>query len=127
MQRLAGLLCSILLVFSLTAWTPTDACTLTLNGAAVTPLGPSMSAANCRQLSSAMTLAWKVRGKRITFEVQAATKGWVSVGVNSRSSMRNADVAIGWVDGSRTNHLVVSLILYLAILKTLNPHLVAPA
>ena len=46
-------------------------------------------------------LLWSVSDRNITIEVQAATKGWVGLGLSPNGGMVNSDVVTGWVkDGT---------------------------
>ncbi len=46
-----------------------------------------------------MEVRWQVDGDYMHFEVTAPTTGWVSVGFNPTSAMRDADIVIGYVEG----------------------------
>jgi hypothetical protein len=47
-----------------------------------------------------MQVRWMVEGENLSFEVDAPTTGWISVGFDPTRVMKDADFVIGYVDGS---------------------------
>ncbi len=48
-----------------------------------------------------MTFSWSIDGDNIAAKVSAPTTGWVSVGFNPTSRMKDADIIIGYVKGDK--------------------------
>lgn len=44
-----------------------------------------------------MTLHWKINGTKIQFAMEGDTEGWVSIGFEPSSIMKDADMIFGWV------------------------------
>jgi hypothetical protein len=49
-------------------------------------------------------LHWEVRGDTFAAALDAATKGWVSLGIDPQTIMDKADMIIGWVDAEGRAH-----------------------
>jgi hypothetical protein len=45
-------------------------------------------------------LEWSISGDSVTVTMSAPTTGWVAVGFHSEGAMKNAQIVIGYVDGS---------------------------
>ena len=52
--------------------------------------------------SIGMTLAWRVVGDSLEVELTGPTTGWIAVGFKPTRAMRDANILIGYVDGSET-------------------------
>jgi len=52
-----------------------------------------------------MRIHWRVDGDQIYFALEAKTTGWVCIGLDPKTIMKNADMIFGWVDGSGTVHI----------------------
>jgi len=50
-------------------------------------------------------LYWKIDGEMISIAMKAKTIGWVSVGIDPESKMKNADIYIGWVTNAGITEL----------------------
>lgn len=48
-----------------------------------------------------MTLKWKLQKDKIEFIMSAKTKGWVAIGIGKTEKMKDADIVIGSVKGSK--------------------------
>ncbi len=44
-------------------------------------------------------LSWAVEGEEVLVTMSAPTTGWIAVGFHSEGAMKNAQIAIGWVEG----------------------------
>ena len=51
------------------------------------------------------TLSWTVSGDTVWFGVQAATTGWVALGLDPQQMMQGADMVFGWVSGGKATVL----------------------
>lgn len=47
-----------------------------------------------------VTVKWKASGSDMVFEISAPTTGWISIGFDPSSVMKDADMVFGYVDGS---------------------------
>ncbi|MDY7029387.1 MAG: DOMON domain-containing protein [Spirochaetota bacterium] len=47
-----------------------------------------------------MQVRWMVEGEDLSFEVDAPTTGWIAVGFDPTRVMKDANIVIGYVDGS---------------------------
>ena len=52
------------------------------------------------------TIYWRIDGDLISMAISARTTGWVAVGFEPSSRMKNADMIIGWVDDSGKTSLL---------------------
>lgn len=44
-------------------------------------------------------LSWTVEGEEAVFTMSAPSTGWVAAGFHTEGAMKNAQIAMGWVDG----------------------------
>ncbi|MCX6098148.1 MAG: stalk domain-containing protein [Caldiserica bacterium] len=51
------------------------------------------------------TLSWTVTGDMAWFGIQAATKGWVALGIDPEIAMNGADMVFGWVSAGKATVL----------------------
>lgn len=58
-----------------------------------------LSAQEGSETVSGITFSWEVKGEFMDITLSAPTKGWVSVGFNPSSVMKDADFYIGYVKG----------------------------
>jgi len=57
------------------------------------------------QLSSTYTVDWQVDKDKITFHIEAKTKGWVGLGLNSKPGMTGADIVVAGVRGGTEQYI----------------------
>jgi hypothetical protein len=49
---------------------------------------------------------WSINGSIISVGLKAKTTGWVALGIDPTSRMKNADMIFGWVDSDGTAHIL---------------------
>ncbi len=77
-------------------------CSTALYAGGAQELSPQTDAEGFKMVSTGdIEVRWKVEDPNIRFEVSAPTTGWVSVGFNPTRVMKDADIIIGYVEGSQ--------------------------
>ncbi len=79
--------------------------------AGATPVAPSAWAADgtitegeyesSQEVGPGYTVHWNNDAERLTMALQAEAEGWVSVGFEPTSGMNEADIVLGWVEGTQ--------------------------
>jgi hypothetical protein len=49
---------------------------------------------------------WSINGSTISVGLKAKTTGWVALGIDPTSRMKNADMIFGWIDNDDTAHIL---------------------
>ncbi|MDG6225218.1 MAG: hypothetical protein QCI82_06865 [Candidatus Thermoplasmatota archaeon] len=53
-----------------------------------------------------LEIHWRIEGENIRMAIRGRTTGWISIGLEPTTLMKDADMIIGWVDGSGAAHIL---------------------